>query len=600
MLDRELTIAIASGQVAVRVNTDEIADAMATISQVCRKKGWEMQVWSKSHGLIKPGKEAGATPEKLLTVLANFLTAPPRITADAKAGETEGHRIVPTVLVCRNFHIPFEQGREDMVAIIQDIVNSRIHGGPFDEESPCKFIVALTCPSARLPPEVDPLFHIIDHELPDETELGDILDGVSLSGNDEKMNPDRRRAIAKAAMGLTRLQAEGLFASSLLRSGSIEPADIWKGKSAILNKDGLVELHEGKQSYADIGGLTGAKNFLGRLLAHDELEEEMPEARARGVLCCGVPGSGKTLTAYCTGKEFSLPVLKVNPGNLKNKYVGDSEKATRKFFQIARRMAPVICIIDEVEKVMPAGTESGEGSSVDRNMLGSFLTAMQDIEEPVFWFFTCNSTDLLNEAFMRAERIDAIIYMRLPDPAQRADIWRIYLQKFFPAMVKGKPDHRHIRLSVPELLTGNGGTETSVRLQRRAQDLAAVMQTMVPAARKESLAEIARVDRQLAGVVGMNVIDDEGWTPAEIKSCCRLARRLGLSLFDTAKKIHHVCFGDRGREMLKRLDDWAVDNGALDAETGETFDPEKKKDDGDPHGEEEAAAHGKSRRKIQR
>ena len=86
-------------------------------------------------------------------------------------------------------------------------------------------------------------------------------------------------------------------------------------------------------------------------------------------------------------------------------------------------MSPCVVIIDEVSKVMPAAGGDRDGG-VGSRMLGTFLTQMNDIKESIFWVFTENDISNMHEAFTRAERVDAIFYVRLPDDKQRAEVWR--------------------------------------------------------------------------------------------------------------------------------------------------------------------------------
>jgi hypothetical protein len=89
---------------------------------------------------------------------------------------------------------------------------------------------------------------------------------------------------------LTRLQAEGVFGSCLVVHKRIVPSYVWQAKSEILNKEGLVELYQGKEKFKDVAGLDGAKDFLKRLLTPSEFDDSDPDVRARGVLFVGPPG----------------------------------------------------------------------------------------------------------------------------------------------------------------------------------------------------------------------------------------------------------------------------------------------------------------------
>ena len=115
--------------------------------------------------------------------------------------------------------------------------------------------------------------------------------------------------------------------------------------------------------------------------------------------------------------------------------------------------------------------------------------------------------------------------------------------------------------------------------------------------RDEAVAKIAKQYPGLAASLPPLLVDDEGWTPAEIRSCCRLMRRLDMSLAETARRVGHVCTGGKGRKMLERLDAWAENDGAIDAETGELFRRDAKSGRAEVA---EAAAPTKARRKVRR
>lgn len=573
-LAKEFGVAVGAGQSGIRINTDEIPDALSTIGEVCRKHGWELRVWDKARGLQMAGhkktkKPTAGTPaglaalqgqeseevESALGAVTAFLNEPPRV-SDADDSDN-----IPVVLVLKNFHISFEGNRERMVATVQHLIDEgKEHG---------KFIVGLMPAEVRLPPEVDPLFHVIEHELPDEEELGEILDGICTSDDETEIPADVKKAIVKAALGLTRLQAEGVFAASKVQFGEVRSPEVWKRKAEILNRDGLVELRESKLSFKDVGGLHGFKDFLKRLLAYDPLQDEDPDAMYKGVAAIGPPGVGKSLMAYCVGNEFDIPTLMSNPGNLMNKYVGDTEKNTRRFFQICKRMSPCVVVMDEVGQTMPKG-DGSEGSDVSSRLLGTFLTQLNDITEPILWFFTSNDVEKMHEAFLRAERVDQKVYVRLPNQAQRSEIWKIYLKKFFPRKVKGQDDPLYLELNIEEALKAFG-KQKKVNVVEWGAKLAAALMTYSGTQREEMLELISDTDANLHQSVVGQTFDDEDWTPAEIRACCRLSRRLKMSLFETSKRIGHVCLGEKGQKTLRRLDKWALNDGALDAETGQLF-----------------------------
>lgn len=566
-LTKHIEHTVNSGQSGIRIDTDEIHDAITTIKTVCKKQHWEMLVWDPANGLAilngdkfvpasltedTAAKKASVLPDKPLD--AGIITNLRSIVAMAEAKNREvqerEENPVKFVFVVKNFNLIFEriQFRDIVTAAVQDfVVRGKVAGA---------HLVGLTVAEAKLPPEIDPLMSRITHELPDEAELQFILDGVFEAPEGFDSTP-----IVKAALGLTRLQAENCFAMSLTMHGDVRAEVIWTQKAEILNKEGLVEIKEHRLGFADVGGLQGLKDFLLRILEPNPIDEVDPDARAKGVMIVGAPGVGKSLIAECLGKEKNLPTLSFNPGNLMGEFVGVTERNTRKFFQIIRRMAPDIVIGDEIGQTMGNGQNSN--SAVDNRMLGSFLTAMNDIREAVFWVFTSNDVEGMHEAFSRAERIDANVYVRLPDTDQRAQVWGIYLRKFFPELVNGKPDDQYIPLDLTvlsELVHKQGATA--------ARLVASALMAYSEADRGKFLDSLAEHKR---AAIDYAAIDDRGWTPAEIRACCRLARRLRMLPAEITARIGHVCAGEKGHRMLERLDNWARDTGALDSETGLVF-----------------------------
>lgn len=596
-LKRELEIAVSASQSGIRVNTDEIADALSVISETCKQHKWSLRVWDMTKGL-QADMPLELTAKKTAPAQMAGLQAPPPQAADLGILDTLMYHLhekplgdesdaTPVVVALKNFHLPFERQREVLVSAVQHLIEYGKSNG--------KFIVGLMPPEANLPPEIEPLFHVINHELPDDKELLEILDG--LAGGEPLTKTEERQAV-KAALGLTRLQAEGVFAASLATGGKVLAADVWKMKAEILNKEGLVELRETKVRFSDVGGLVGAKDFIMQLVQPDPLDEVEPDSRFKGVLLVGPPGTGKSLLAYCTGNEIGIPTLLVDMGKLKDQYVGNSEKRLRKMFQICRRMAPCVTVVDEVNLALGGGNGS-QDHSVDRNMLGSFLTNLNDLLEPIFWMFTSNDVANMHEAIFRAERIDGKIYVRLPSPEQRAVIWKLNLKKFFPEKIGDKLDPRYVELDLDAaMLRVNKKT---ISVEDRVAYLATVLMAQTPTERAESLAAIGVFfNEDVATAVEARVVNDEGWTGAEIKSCCRLARRLKKTVFDTAKRIGHVCLGSKGSKMMDRLNRWATDEGALDSETGELYQPEEEQQTEESVGTATGGKFSRRNRRVRR
>jgi hypothetical protein len=95
---------------------------------------------------------------------------------------------------------------------------------------------------------------------------------------------DRLEGVLDAAGGFTRAEAENAFSLSLIRHGRVTPDVLWELKGQTLKKSGLLTLHRGGETFADLGGLDAIKSFCNRAL----WPGRRSDVRARGVLFCSV------------------------------------------------------------------------------------------------------------------------------------------------------------------------------------------------------------------------------------------------------------------------------------------------------------------------
>ncbi len=617
-LTKEFSVAVGAGEPAIRINTHEMLDCVANLADGCKKRGWELRVFDPLVGVqlivgdeqykkpqeAKPvstvrspadlvaavGGNMGANaPTSALQALLDFHNEP------AKTDKSVQGEVLPVIMVFKNFHYIFERNREMACTIIQHVVGDKVsdhkdYGGPYGlkktvydpheiaaDSDTGKFIVGLMPAEARIPPEVAPLFKHLIHEIPDEEELASILSGICPEPEEEddddtgrKLSADLRAKICGFARGLTRLQAEGVFAASMVQYGTINPEYVWKEKSRILNTEGLVTLYQGKERFKDVAGLEGMKEYIIKLLTPDEFDNNDPNMRAKGLLACGPPGTGKSLIAKAAGNELGLPILLVNPGNWMGQYVGQSEANTRRGFQILRAHAPCVAIIDEVEKVMPSSRSNGGDSGVGSRMEGSFLTAMNDMEELIFWMFTANDVRKMHEAFFRAERVDGVFYVRLPGPEQRAALWSLYGKMYFPKEVTIKKQivafPRHLPTEIEVVLDELKKSKKTQPATWANRFTLPLMCLSSAGERVGWLSKIRDVSQEVANAI--QLIDDDGWSPAEIRACCRLSRRLKEPLLKTQMRIRPVKVS--AAKVIEYLEEWASE-AALDAETGELY-----------------------------
>ena len=97
----------------------------------------------------------------------------------------------------------------------------------------------------------------------------------------------------------------------------------------------------------------------------------------RGALLVGIPGTGKSLTAKAIATAWSCPLLKVDLGALKSKFVGDSEANLRKVFKLIEAIGRCVVWFDEIEKALQGATSGSADGGVSSDALGAVLSWMQ-------------------------------------------------------------------------------------------------------------------------------------------------------------------------------------------------------------------------------
>lgn len=148
-----------------------------------------------------------------------------------------------------------------------------------------------------------------------------------------------------------------------------------------------------------------------------------------GVMLYGPPGCGKTLLAKAIAHESGANFISVKGPELLDKYVGESERAVRVLFERARCSSPCIIFFDELDSLVPRrGSDhgSGGGSGVSERVVNQLLTEMDGLESrrSVFVIAATNRPELIDPAMLRPGRLDKLLYVPLPTPAERVSILR--------------------------------------------------------------------------------------------------------------------------------------------------------------------------------
>jgi len=299
--------------------------------------------------------------------------------------------------------------------------------------------IVLTGAGVRLPESLRPAVGLVPLAAPTRHEYEELLGrvvrdlsarmqvGVTLTAADQ----DRLLANLQ---GLALAEAEKLLTRVIVEDGRLDAGDIKRvvdAKRELVERDGLLEYCPAEDSLDDIADLVRLKEWLEkrRLFMEDpqraaEFGLEFP----RGVLLVGVPGCGKSLCAKAVAAAWALPLVRLDPGALYDKYIGETEQNFRKAMGSADRLAPLVLWIDEIEKAFAAGGEDADGGTSQR-VLGSFLSWLQERRGDVFVVATANDVQRLPAELLRKGRFDETFFVDLPDEASRAAILRIHLSR---------------------------------------------------------------------------------------------------------------------------------------------------------------------------
>lgn len=163
-------------------------------------------------------------------------------------------------------------------------------------------------------------------------------------------------------------------------------------------------------------------NARSRLFAGDA-PAQLPNPR--GLVLVGPPGTGKTMVAKSVASWWGVRAVSLNIGSLMGSLVGQSEHHMRDVLRMAEAVAPVVVVIDEVEKAFSG--LNGDSSGVIQRMFGQLLTWMAEKKAPCFVVATANSITELPPEFTRKGRFDEVFFLDLPGPEARKDILTAHL-----------------------------------------------------------------------------------------------------------------------------------------------------------------------------
>ena len=238
-----------------------------------------------------------------------------------------------------------------------------------------------------------------------------------------------------------------------------------------MNTFGKAKAHYGQgeqtATFRDVAGMDEVKTELHEVVEFLTDPQKFSKVGAKiphGILLSGPPGTGKTLLARATAGEAKVQFLSISGSDFMELYVGVGASRVRDLFEQARKMAPAIIFIDEIDAVgRRRGAGMGGGHDEREQTLNQILVEMDGFvkSEGVIVLAATNRPDILDPALLRPGRFDRQIYVNAPDSRERELILKVH--------AKGKPLDETVDLHAVALATsGFTGADLSNLLNEAA------------------------------------------------------------------------------------------------------------------------------------
>ncbi len=411
-MQEELNVLVQAQYPLLYLVTSEEERAEQAISEIAIQVRPQRRVfvWTVTHGIVEYGQPRGVTQHS---------TVSPQPAIEWVMRQRE-----PGIFIFKDLH-PFIDNAE-VTRWLRDAIAS-FKGS--------QKTIILMSPVQSIPIELEKEVAVIDFALPNMAELNQVLTSHLEQSRGRRLTTEGREKLLKAALGLTRDEAEKVYRKAQVTAGCLTEQEVdivLSEKKQLIRRNGILDYIEEDETLDSVGGLEELKRWLRqRSNAFTERAREYGLPQPKGMLILGVPGCGKSLIAKTTARLWGLPLLRLDMGRVYDgSMVGRSEANLRNALKTAESISPAILFIDEIDKAFAgsAGSADSDGGTSSR-IFGSFLTWMQEKTSPVFVMATANRVERLPGEFLRKGRFDEIFFVDLPNAEERQDIFRIHLQK---------------------------------------------------------------------------------------------------------------------------------------------------------------------------
>ncbi|MDG9669995.1 ATP-dependent zinc metalloprotease FtsH [Hahella sp. CR1] len=274
-------------------------------------------------------------------------------------------------------------------------------------------------------------FATIRPEIPDLGLIGDLMKNEVVVEGREPETQSIWTQLLVASFPILVIIAVFMFFMRQMQGGAggKGPMSFGKSKARLMGEDQI------KTTFADVAGVDEAKEEVKEIV--DFLRDPSKFQRLggripRGVLMVGNPGTGKTLLAKAIAGEAKVPFFSISGSDFVEMFVGVGASRVRDMFDQAKKQAPCIIFIDEIDAVgRHRGAGLGGGHDEREQTLNQLLVEMDGFEgnEGVIVIAATNRPDVLDPALLRPGRFDRQVVVGLPDIVGREQILKVHLRK---------------------------------------------------------------------------------------------------------------------------------------------------------------------------